>query len=99
MAVVWDFASLCSYSLIARNKEGLVARVFLLGLVFHGALNVVAITLEGVEGAAWARVATELLIASLLCVVAFRNRASVGTCINGADVVSANKAKSSNTLQ
>ena len=70
----WGLASLGSYTLIAADKEGLVARVFMVGLIFHIALNVVLISLQGAQGAAWARVATEVLIASLLCLLAIRNR-------------------------
>ena len=69
----WGLASLGSYTLIAADQERLVARVFLVGLIFHIALNVVLISLQGAEGAAWARVATEVLIASLLCLLAIRN--------------------------
>ena len=71
--VPWGLASLGSYSLIAANKEGLVARVFLVGLMFHIVFNVILISLKGAEGAAWARVATEVLIASLLYLFASRN--------------------------
>lgn len=70
----WGLASLGSYSLIAADKEGLVARAFSFGLMFHIALNVVLISTQGIEGAAWARVATEILIASLLCLFAIRSR-------------------------
>jgi O-antigen/teichoic acid export membrane protein len=70
----WGLASLVSYSLIAADKEGLVARAFLVGMAFHIVLNVVLISLKGAEGAAWARVATEVLIASLLCLFAIRSR-------------------------
>lgn len=69
----WGLASLTAYTLIAGDKEGLVARVFLLGLMFNIFLNVVLISLEGTEGAAWARVATEVLIASSLYLLAIRN--------------------------
>lgn len=72
----WGLASLGSYSLIAADKEGLVARGFIVGLIFHIALNVVLISTHGVEGAAWARVVTEALIASLLCLLAIRNGSS-----------------------
>ena len=68
----WGLASLSSYALIAADKEGLVARVFMVGLIFHIVLNVVLISLQGSEGAAWARVATEVLIASLLYLLAIR---------------------------
>lgn len=70
----WGLASLGSYSLIAADNEGLVARVFLLGLIFHISLNLALISVQGAEGAAWARVATEVLIASLLCLLAIRSR-------------------------
>ena len=70
----WGLASLSSYTLIAADKEVRVARVFFVGLMIHIALNVVLISLQGAEGAAWARVATEVLIASMLCRIAIRNR-------------------------
>lgn len=92
--IPWGLASLFSYSLIAGDKEGLVVRVFLMGLVFHITLNVVLISLKGSVGAAWARVATELFIASLLCFFAAWHRASTGT-----DIVLADKEKPQKTGQ
>jgi O-antigen/teichoic acid export membrane protein len=62
----WGLALLFSYWLIAQDREHLVAWVFFIGLVSHLIFNVVFIPTWGVQGAAWARVATECFIASTL---------------------------------
>ena len=62
----WGLALLFSYWLVAQDRERVVAWVFFVGLVSHLILNAVFIPNWGVEGAAWARVATECFIASTL---------------------------------
>ena len=62
----WGLALLFSYWLIAQDREHLVAWVFFVGLVSHLIVNAVFIPTWGVQGAAWARVATECFIASTL---------------------------------
>jgi O-antigen/teichoic acid export membrane protein len=62
----WGLALLFSYSLVATDREHVVAWVFFIGLVLHLIFNTVFIPTWGVQGAAWARVATECFIASML---------------------------------
>jgi O-antigen/teichoic acid export membrane protein len=62
----WGLALLFSYWLIAQDRERLVACAFFAGLVLHLIFNGAFIPTWGVQGAAWARVATECFIASTL---------------------------------
>ena len=68
----WGLALLFSYWLIAQNRERLVASAFFVGLVLHLVLNGAFIPTWGVQGAAWARVATECAIALMLLAVAIK---------------------------
>ena len=68
----WGLALLFSYWLVAQDRERLVAWVFFMGLVLHLILNAVLIPTWGVQGAAWARVATECFIACMLLAAAIK---------------------------
>jgi len=68
----WGLASLFSYWLVAQDRERLVAWVFFMGLLSHLIFNAVFIPNWGVQGAAWARVATECFIASMLFATAIK---------------------------
>lgn len=68
----WGLASLFSYWLVAQDRERLVAWVFFMGLLSHLILNAVLIPTWGIQGAAWARVATECFIASMLFAAAIK---------------------------
>ena len=69
----WGLALLFSYWLIAQDRERVVAWVFFVGLVSHLIFNATFIPNWGVQAAAWARVATECFIASMLFVAVIKS--------------------------